>query len=430
MKIPKWSLMNRNQKIASFLAVGLVLSGVYLHFQSTTKVSYYEVGKQTVEKLVNLKAQTLPKTHKWYEAPSSGVITELGYEMGSVVDSGVVLGSLKTFDFESKQKAFDEHITQFVAKYAKVVETDNTERLDEKLKPYVEVKTKLGQAIEGHVSVLALFNDQMISETSYRDSLKQISSVLPQYVDASKQLLTDLEALYQSNEGAKKDLEVLDSELEPLYGIKLLLAPKQDDGKTDEVKTDVVAPIEIKVAEKGTLTRRIPELNLYVPKSAKLFEVSDVSRVLAQMEMPVEDLANVKIGTEVRTKDQSGKVIIGKLIGIDNTITEQMISDGSIVKSVKVTAEFEANAQIPVYSTQSVSVVALKAKDAVVVPEDLVSEKDSKHYVWVNVNGILTEKEIKVKFEVDGLVVVDSGLNAGDKLVMDTKLKLGQKIKF
>lgn len=159
-------------------------------------------------------------------------------------------------------------------------------------------------------------------------------------------------------------------------------------------------------------------------------ETGDLSVISADMEIPVIHLADVKLGSEVRAKNLDGNVINGKITFIDSNITDQMSSDGSIIKLVKIKADFNDTPKLKLYDTVSVSVVAKQSNSAVVVPEALIVENKGESFVWINENGILTEKPVVVDFEVEGLVVIKSGIEVGDKLVMDTKLKPGQKIKF
>lgn len=429
MKMPKWSEMTRNQKIAGFLAVGLVCSGVLMRLQATTKVAYYEVSTQKVEQLVHLNAKISPKNKQEYSAQLPGVITVFNSQVGDLVKKDDVLVTMKSFDFATKQTGFDQAMKALLVTKTNLA-ADTTVKIEEIAKVYEASNTLILQGLSGYDSVQKLYRDQMVSDAAYRESLTQLKAAILKYLNDNKQILADVSAIYANDLDKTKEIAAVNAIFEPLYSLKLLLEPQVTNDKVTEPPTEVISPIEIKAVADGSITKHTGDVNLFIPVGGSLIETGDLSILNAEMEIPVVYLADVKLGTEVRVKDQSGKVINGKIKFIDSTITDQMASDGSIVKLVKIKAEFAEKPDLKIYETQSVSVVAKQSDSAVVVPDELIIEKKGESYVWMNIDGVLTEKPVVVDFKVDGLVVIKTGVLVGDKLVMDTKLKPGQKIKF
>lgn len=429
MKMPKWSLMTKNQKLASVLAVGLVCSGFYLRMQATTKVAYYEVGSQHVEQLVHLNANISPKAKQEYLTEVSGVLVAYKVQTGAEVKKDELLATVKPFDFETKQKGFDQSMKGLLAADPSL-KPEMLTKLTEISKRYELTQSTMIQSLEGYASVQKLYKDQMISDLSYREALTQLKTAVLSYLNENKQILADVAAFYADNVGKTKEISAVNAIFEPLYSMKLLLEPQQVEAKASEAPAETVSPIELKALKDATITKLIAEPSLFIPAGGYILETGDLSVLSADMEIPVIHLADVKLGSEVRVKDLDGNVINGKVSFIDSNITDQMSSDGSIVKLVKIKADFMDQPKLKIYDAISVSVVAKQSESEVVVPAELIFEKKGEPYVWINENGVLTEKPIAIAFEVDGLVVIQSGVKAGDKLVMDTKLKPGQKIKF
>lgn len=250
------------------------------------------------------------------------------------------------------------------------------------------------------------------------------------YINKTTEFEQYLETLNVENQQFVALTKTLKGSWEPVKALSLLMAPRTDDGKTATPPAASEKQLEFRAQETGIVSRRTADAGMYVPKGAPVVEMADPAWVNIQMEVAVEQLPDLKTGSEVRVKDSSSQVVKGKLTEIDKVITDQMQSDGSIIKLVKVTAELEKDSKVGLYKAISASVVANYEENAVVVPKELVFENKGKYSVWTNQNGVLSEKAVEISFETEDLYVIKTGVVKGDKLVMDTKLRLGQKIKF
>jgi multidrug efflux pump subunit AcrA (membrane-fusion protein) len=421
-------LSTTKKMLIGAVVVGIAAVGI-LQYQWGTKVSYYEVGTQSMEQLVHVHAQTYPKESKWYFAKSGGVVTKLSLEKDISVLKDDALMSIQPFDFVKKQTEVEANIGVITLLAERTLDAKDQEAYKEKLEKYKEKNEALKQAWIAHTSVLELFNTQMITSNAYKESLVQINDQLSKYMSEVNELQAVLEVAKTEDIQFVEARQKLTSSWEPVKALSLLMFPKAGNGK-DEMVVVSGKLEEYKVLVEGIVTRKTADQGMYIPANAPIIEVANPKLARLQMEVPVEKLGNVKIGTEIRTKDSNGSTIKGKMTGIDKVITDQMQSDGNIIKLVKANADLEPSESFKFYNTVTASIVANYAENAVVVPKDLVYEEKGKYSVWVNNNGVLTEKPVEISFEVDELCVIKSGVKKGDKLVMDTKLHLGQKIKF
>ena len=426
----KWKSLSPKKKLMTALvATGIILLGLW-QYQGSTKVAYYEVTSLSVEKLINIEAQTFPRESYWYAAKEGGVVVNMPVDKGTAVAKEDILVTLQPFDFQKKQAEMKSYVDTMNTLIEAALTPKQQEVFKGLLKDYQEHDQSLTQAWIAHGSVLELFRTQMISSDSYKESLIQINDQMNAYIEKTAALESYVEALSSENKPFMDLAAKLKTGFEPMKALSVLMLPKVDDGKSDTAVGEIDKQAAYKSINDGIVARKTAEKGMYVPFGAPLIEVANPNFTNLQMEVSVDQLADLKIGSEVRVKDASGAILKGKLIEIDKVITDQMQPDGNIIKLVKVTASLNESSKVAFYSNISASIVAKFSANAVVVPKDLVFEDNGKYFVWVNQEGVLTEKPVEISFEVNNLYVIKSGIKTGDKLVMDTKLRLGQKIKF
>lgn len=421
------ALSTKKKWLLGAVAAGVFAVGLF-QFQWSTKVSYYEVGTQTIEQLVHVNALILPKESAWYTAQAGGILTQVAVELDSSVKKEDLLVSIQPFDFMKKQTDIKVLVDALSAVADKELDEKTKADYQTALKKFEEQNTALEQAWIAHSSVLELFKKQMISSDAYKESLIQINDQLIKYIDVVTDFKASVAILKFDNQPYSDSLKALESAWAPAESLKELMKPKEENGKVvDAVISE--QQLDFKAVKDGIIARITAEKRMYVPLGAPLLELANPERAKMQMEIPVEQLAQIKVGTEMRTKAVDGTLIKGTVSNIENVITDQMQSDGSIVKLVKTHADLEAYNKYKFYSTATASIIVNYAESAVVVPKDLVNDNKGKYSVWINQNGVLSEKPVVVSFETEEFYVIKSGVKAGDKLVMNTKLRLGQKIK-
>jgi hypothetical protein len=429
-KMLSWNKISTKKKIAvAVLLIGVVGFGVW-QYQSRIKVAYYEVGTQNVEKIITVQAQTSPIESQWYAAKESGIVVNSKLDKDISVLKDDLLVSLQPFDFSKKQQEISSIIDNLNLQSKLALTLKDQASFNESFLNYTQSNQSLSQAWVAHNSALELFHTQMISSDAYKESLVQINNQLQNYMIKTSNLLILIESFSTENSTFDKLRKALRSNWQPVESITTLMKPKIENGKTVTETITSGNQVDYKAIKEGLLTRKTAEANMYVPIGTPMLEISNPDLVKLQMDVAVDQLTDLKIGTEIRIKNLAGVVKKGNLIEIDKVINDQMQSDGSVLKVVKVTASLEKSPDVKFYDSITTSIVAKHAENSIVVPKELVYENKGKYYVWTNINGLLTETVIEINFEVNDLYVIKSGIKTGDKLVKDTKLRLGQKIKF
>lgn len=407
--------------------LGAVALGMW-QYQWRTEVSYYEVGTQSVEALVHVNAEVLPNESAWYTAQVGGVLTEVAVNQDAAVKMNDKLYAVQPFDLIKKQAEIKAAKDRLKEVSDKALDEKGKAVLNKALEPFEAQDGLLEQAWIAHDSVLDLFRKQMITSDAYKESLIQINDQLTKYLQEGTAFNESLKGIATEDPAFNEAVKQIDGLWAPAKAIETLMKPKTDDGKTD-VAAGSMQLVSFNAVKDGVVARITAEVGMYVPIGAPLIELANPELARVQMEIPVTYLDAVKIGTELRSKLADGSVVQGKINLIDKVITDQMQPDGSIIKLVKTFAALEKKSGYKFYTKATASIITNSAKDAIVVPKELVFGNKDHYTVWVNANGVLSEVPVKVQFETETHYVIASGIKAGDLLVMDTKLKLGQKIK-
>lgn len=425
-----WKTLSKQKKMAVGVFVCLAIVAGLWQFQWRTKVEYYEVKTQTVEQLIHTEGVPVPKSSKWYGAQAEGIVVKMDLAVGDELKENDSLYELKAVNYRERQGTIFALFNKACEALSAQTNLSNQESIAKVKETFTEVNKGMYNSWGAHEKVLTLFDTKAVSENASKESLTQLKEEIAYYNKETADLISKLEHLGEGIDKENAYVSKLRGEWTIMTSIVDLMAVKVEDGKSTTDEGYKVEPQKIVVANKGVITRIGVERGQYVLEGTPIVEISDPSQINLEMEVPVDQIMALKTGAEVRVPDASGSIIKGKVSNIDNVITEQMQDDGSILKCVKVTSVMDSNPGFKFFTGVKSQLVVQTQKDAVVVPKDLVFKKNDTYTVWINNNGVLSEKVIEVSFETADLVVVKSGIKSGDKLVMDTKLRLGQKIKF
>lgn len=425
-----WKTLSKQNKAAIGIGVCLVVAAGLWQLQWRTKVQYYEVKTQTVEQLIHTDGVPVPKNSKWYAAQAEGIVVQMDLTVGDELNQNDSLYELKAVNYRERQGTIFALFNKACEDLSGQTTLTNQEAIAKLQASFTEVNKGMYNSWGAHEKVLTLFETKAVSENASKESLTQLKDEIAYYNKETSDLIAKLEHL---GEGIAKEnpyVAKLRSEWTTMTSIVDLMTVKVEDGKSTAAEVFNVEPQKVLSADKGVVSRIGVEPGQYVLRGTPVIEVSDPSQINIEMEVPVDQIMALKSGAEVRVTGTDGTIIKGKVNKVDNVITEQMQDDGSILKCVKVTAVMDTNPGLKFFAGVKTQLVVQTQKDAVVVPKELVFKNNDTYTVWINNNGVLSEKTIEISFETEDLMVIKTGIKSGDKLVMDTKLRLGQKIKF
>lgn len=239
-------------------------------------------------------------------------------------------------------------------------------------------------------------------------------------IKASEIELQNTQLLADKNVVAKNELAMAKAKLEQAKASRAL-------AKLHLSFTEIRAPFD------GTIDRLPKKLGSLIDEGELLTTLSDNSQMFAYFNVSEPEYLNFQQAKSSHNKSVSlvlanGETLAGK--GAVETIEGEFDSEtGNIAFRAKFP---NPNKLLRNGETGKVQMV-IPLKNALIIPQKATYELQDKIYVFViDKNGVAKSKEIKIGGELPDIYVVSSGLQQGDKIVLDgvQKVKDDDKIKF
>ena len=177
---------------------------------------------------------------------------------------------------------------------------------------------------------------------------------------------------------------------------------------------------------KGTVKTRFVKVGEFVRKGDRLAEILEVDRILVKVNIPEQEILQIKIGQKVditlyilENKIFEGQV---KKIGLEADASNRTFPVQIEVDNRE--RELRPGMLARVTFTQRVD------QDQVVVPRHTIMERDTGRIVYVVDNGKAFQREVSIGISQREKVQILMGLNKGEQLVVEghTKLTDGEEI--
>ena len=177
---------------------------------------------------------------------------------------------------------------------------------------------------------------------------------------------------------------------------------------------------------KGTVKTRFVKVGEFVRKGDRLAEILEVDRILVKVNIPEQEILQIKIGQKVditlyilENKIFEGQV---KKIGLEADASNRTFPVQIEVDNRE--RELRPGMLARVTFTQRVD------QDQVVIPRHTIMERDTGRIVYVVDNGKAFQREVSIGISQREKVQILMGLNKGEQLVVEghTKLTDGEEI--
>jgi Cu(I)/Ag(I) efflux system membrane fusion protein len=222
---------------------------------------------------------------------------------------------------------------------------------------------------------------------------------------------------------AEREYRTLTGELREATALRLRqmgLTPKQIEElpkKTAEMLTSqILAPIG------GTVVAQNVYEGQYVQEGERLFEIADFSTMWFQFRAYEQDLPWIKPGlkVDITTPSHPGRTFTGNITFIDPNFDET-------TRSTKVRVELEnpivEGRRLLLHRLYADGLVHLEAPSVLTIPRTAVIETGPEAVAYVDQGGgAYSRRVLKLGRRGDALVEVASGVNAGEKVVVNGNL--------
>ena len=182
----------------------------------------------------------------------------------------------------------------------------------------------------------------------------------------------------------------------------------------------------IKSPLKGTVKTRFVKVGEFVRKGDRLAEILEVDRILVKVNIPEQEILQIKIGqkVDIALYILGNKIFEGqvKKIGLEADASNRTFPVEIEVDNRE--RELRPGMLARVTFTQRVD------QDQVVVPRHTIMERDTGRIVYVVDNGKAFQREVSIGISQREKVQILMGLSKGEQLVVEghTKLTDGEEI--
>ncbi|MGC9603495.1 MAG: efflux RND transporter periplasmic adaptor subunit [Minisyncoccia bacterium] len=190
-----------------------------------------------------------------------------------------------------------------------------------------------------------------------------------------------------------------------------------EDIKAQLAKTAIYAPIS------GVVTVQNAKVGEIAPAGTVMVSIISASNFEVEANVPEADIAKVKVGDDAAvTLDAYGSDVIfdTKVSSVDPA--ETMVEG---IATYKTKFQFtKMDDRVKSGMTANITVFTAKRENVLVIPQRLVMTKDGKSSVMVDLgNGRSEERTVEAGLKgVDGNVEIVSGLNEGDKVIVNSNI--------
>ncbi len=438
--------MKKKIILTALAAVIIAGAGGYAYSKSNSKVKQVrleQVKREDIEESITLEGMVSPSEeyNLYTELPLT--IQELYVKEGDEVKAGTALIS------------FDQRYSEQIIREMKAIGLDlkNAKlalenlssgalqlELDSKKLEIEEVSEQIkGLSRELKVVEFELTNlkkEAKVKEDLYeQDSISAIEANQT-YTQASKKELeyenikTELELakkkydlLVMGYDRLRLELNLQKSNMESqIAKLEFLYEEKNDE--LAKVKGELVSPVD------GIVTQLLAESGGTADPRRKLMTIAPYDNLMVKVDVPVQQVQNLKegMGVNVGSRDNKNEIYKGSVAKVAN-IAKLVQKETYVDRMVEVEIAMDGTGKLKPGYLVSVEFLGSKKNDILVVDSFSVIQDDGKDYVYVVEDGVVEKKEINTGIKTLSKYEV-LNLPEGTSVVMNPfKVKEGEMVK-
>ncbi|HYM00430.1 MAG TPA: efflux RND transporter periplasmic adaptor subunit [Blastocatellia bacterium] len=285
-----------------------------------------------------------------------------------------------------------------------------------------EVKAKLGDRVKiGQLLATIFSTDLANAQGEYLKMLAEHDEHEREH-HRTEQLVEIGAASREELEQSRARIAAMDAQLASsrqqlvLYGMSLqqieaLRSPSQVNSSVP-----ILSPVSGTVIARGVNQAEVVE------KNKEAFRIADLSSMWVIAQVYEKDLPAVRLGASgvITAPSIQGRTITGRVSYIDSRIDPQTRT-AQIRIEVPNPGEVLKIGMFVDVNLGGTSGTTSPSEGGVIVPKIAIQSVGSTKVVFISTNqpGVFVQRAIKVKSETDRAVVVESGLDAGERVVSD-----------
>ncbi|HUZ46168.1 MAG TPA: efflux RND transporter periplasmic adaptor subunit [Terriglobia bacterium] len=411
---PGWQLFEYRMPALLALGVSMVLAGCggkqAPESEPLVTVQVVRVERSEIRQQVSTEAVLYPLHRATIVPKISAPVEKFYVERGDRVRAGQLVAMLENSDLAAAVAENKGAYQQAEANYESTSASNLPEQTQKAEAAVTSAKASYKAAQQLYASSKKLYQQGALAG-------KQLNQAEVGLTQAETQLQTAKQQLEKLHSvGLKAQLKAAQGQLAAAKG-------RYQNAQAQLAYSEIRSPID------GVVTDRPLYQGEMAASGTPLMTVMNLSQVVARAHFPASEAALLKVGdpAEVSVPGET-KAVAGKV-----TVVSPALDPDSTTVQVWVQAPNPRD-QLKPGSTVSVSVIARKAPDALVIPKSaLVSDSGQGKFVMVIGPGHKTHQtQVQTGIEQDGKVQITQGLKEGDLIVSEGAYGLpdGTRVKY
>ncbi len=334
----------------------------------------------------------------------------------------IVLGLVYYFTHRNKKEKI--YINDY--SYMEVKKTDEIGTLN--LNGYIKANNPIGIFVDKKLKVKEVF-------IKNGDFVKKGQVLMTFDDDETNKLNRNIEKERINLQKIQRDLKTT-RELQKLGGAsKNDVKNLEDNARISQLSIDEYTEVlnktatEVRSPVDGVVSNLKAQENYLVDTDSSLLEIIDSNDLRIIVEIPEYNSQSVKLGQSVKVRQDisdDDKVYDGEITKISRLSTTSSLTSENVLEADVKTKEVIPNL-VPGFKIKAV--LQLKADEKnIIIPKIALQSENGKYFVFtIDIKNTIKRKEVTVKNIVGDNIIVTSGLNVGEILIItpDNRLSDG-----
>ena len=325
----------------------------------------------------------------------------------------IVLGLIYYFTHRNKKEKI--YINDY--SYMEVKKTDEIGTLN--LNGYIKANNPIGIFVDKKLKVKEVF-------IKNGDFVKKGQVLMTFDDDETNKLNRNIEKERINLQKIQRDLKTT-RELQKLGGAsKNDVKNLEDNARISQLSIDEYTEVlnktatEVRSPVDGVVSNLKAQENYLVDTDSSLLEIIDSNDLRIIVEIPEYNSQSVKLGQSVKVRQDisdDDKVYDGEITKISRLSTTSSLTSENVLEADVKTKEVIPNL-IPGFKIKAV--LQLKADEKnIIIPKIALQSENGKYFVFtIDIKNTIKRKEVTVKNIVGDNIIVTSGLNVGEILII------------
>lgn len=400
--------------------------------ETGTNVTICKVENKTIEKSLEYTGEAKAETSASVSSKVSGNIVSINANIGEYVDAGAVLASVDSSQYQQAYSQASAAYNQALA----ALEIANAAK-QQAVSSYNNVSNgSLEQSkltMDQNVANAQSAYDTALDNYNRQYALFEIGAISQVALDTAK---TNLDTAQRALDTAKANAELNKNVIAPQTIESSKAAIQQADANIAQAKAAIEqARVALDIAStnlnnctitapiSGYIASNNASIGQLASPGIELFSIQNSDNIDIEFNVTESVISSIQIGT-----DATIDITSANIKGIKGTVSlvSEIKDKNTGMYTVKISAPNE-NKEIKVGMLANISIITEKANEVLAIDYNALIQKNEKSYVYVAEGDNAVLKEITIGVTDGKIVEIISGLQSGEKVIVEGKEFLSDK---